>query len=147
MDNLIESCHYNDRKVKQCLKDISSINRNTEFRRIENDYNKWLKGKQGQKYQRVSLNTYKENEHNHEILDNIIDNEIRRSIRNKQWKNLTMSTRWFLIKDYCDNNNVTEKEKENIKILLKGNESKLAGLITLDCEQARIISIDAEAFS
>jgi hypothetical protein len=90
--------------------DIADLQHKT----IDKQYNDWLKQKQGMKYERVSLNNFGKAEiYDDNSTDNFIDQEVRNLLKKKKWNGLPKSSKWTLIKEYCEKH---DEEKENLKI-------------------------------
>jgi hypothetical protein len=99
--------------------DIADLQHKT----LDKQYNDWLKKKQGMKYERVSLNNFNKAEvYDDNSTDNFIDKEVKALLKKKKWNGLPKSSKWTLIKEYCEKNN-DQENLDKYKSLIENKTS------------------------
>jgi hypothetical protein len=116
--------------------DINDI----QFKIIEKQMNQWLKQKNGQKHERVSLNNFNEIEiYDDVVQDEWIDKEVQKTMKKKRWNSLPKSAKWNLIQSYCEINNIDNTILDKYKNMLEKN---IKIIISYDHLNGTITSID-----
>lgn len=77
---------------------------------IEFQMNKHLKDKNGQKFQKVTIDYAAKNNYNADVFDNLVEKEICGTFMNKKWDKLPIYFKWKCIQEYLQKNNIIDTD-------------------------------------